>query len=64
MHLLSNQSAGTVGGTFLAFVGVLDLGDMLKTAVLAAVGAIVSYVVSAAMKRLFSRQREKDDPQV
>ncbi len=53
MGHISNQSAGTVGGTLLAIVGVVDPSDMLKTAVLAAIGAAVSFIVSAVLKRLF-----------
>ena len=61
MSHISNQSAGTVGGTVLAIVGVVDPSDMLKTAILAAIGAVVSFIVSAILKRLFKSQRIKDD---
>lgn len=61
MSHISNQSAGTLGGTFLAFVGVVDLGDMLKTAILAAIGAAVSFAVSAIMKHFFSSKAKDDD---
>ena len=57
MSHISNQSAGTFGGTILAIVGVLDPSDMLKTAILAAIGAVVSFVVSAILKRLFKSKR-------
>ena len=60
MSHISNQSAGTFGGTLLAIVGVVDPSDMLKTAVLAAIGAVVSYVVSAILKRLFKSKKKKD----
>ena len=61
MMVISNHSAGTIGGTVLAIVGVVDPGDMAKTAILAMVGAVVSYVVSAIMKRLFNRKIKQDD---
>jgi len=60
MSHISNQSAGTVGGTILAIVGVVDPGDMLKTAILAAIGAVVSFIVSAILKRLFKSKKKKD----
>ena len=60
MSHISNQSAGTFGGTILAFVGVLDPGDMLKTAILAAIGAVVSFIVSAILKRLFKSKKKKN----
>ena len=60
MSHISNQSAGTFGGTLLAIVGVLDPCDMLKTAVLAAIGAVVSFIVSAILKCLFKSKKQKD----
>jgi mannitol-specific phosphotransferase system IIBC component len=57
MSHISNQSAGTFGGTILAVVGVLDPHDMLKTAILAAIGAVVSFIVSTILKRLFKSKR-------
>ncbi len=61
MGHISNQAIGTVGGTVLAIVGVVDPNDMLKTAVLAAVGAIVSFVMSTGLKFLFNSKKKKDD---
>ena len=60
MSHISNQSAGTCGGTILAVVGVIDPNDMLKTAILAAIGAIVSFIVSALMKRIFKSKKKKN----
>ena len=60
MSHISNQSAGTFGGTLLAIVGVVDPNDMLKTAILAAIGAVVSYVVSTILKRLFKSKKKND----
>lgn len=42
---------GTGGGTLLSVIGQLGLHDMLKTAVLAAIGAVVSFAVSWALQR-------------
>ena len=61
MSHISNQSAGTFGGTILAIVGVIDSSDMLKTAILAGIGAVVSFGVSTVLKRLFSSKRKKED---
>ena len=61
MSHISNQSAGTAGGTILAIVGVVDPGDMLKTAILAGIGAMVSFVVSAILKYLFKSTTKKDN---
>lgn len=60
MSQISNQSAGTIGGTLLAIAGVVDPGDLLKTAVLAATGAVVSFVVSAILKFVFRSKKDKD----
>ena len=60
MSHISNQSAGTFGGTILAIVGVVDPGDMLKTAIIAAIGAVVSFIVSAILKRLFKAKKKKN----
>lgn len=57
-HNLEVRMGTATGGvlTFLAFVSQADLG---RTAVLAAFGAVVSYAVSVALKRLFGRRRRK-----
>ena len=60
MSHISNQHAGTFGGTILAIVGVVDPSDMLKTAILAAIGAVVSFTVSAILKYLFKSQKKKN----
>lgn len=48
---------GTGSGTLLSLVAQLGLHDMLKTAVLAAVGAVVSFAVSLLLQRLTRRHR-------
>lgn len=59
---ISNHSAGTIGGTLMTIAGVIDLGDIVKTATLAMIGAVVSFVVSAVMKRLFTDKKTSHDP--
>ncbi|WP_257668953.1 hypothetical protein [Parapedobacter tibetensis] len=44
-------SIGTTGGTLLGILGQLGLHDVLKTAVLAAIGAVVSFGVSLLLQR-------------
>jgi len=48
-------SIGTGSGTLLSVVAHLGVHDMLKTAVLAAIGAVVSFAVSWLLQRLRKR---------
>jgi len=48
---------GITGGTLLSVFGQLGLHDVLKTAVLAAIGATVSFVVSWLLQRWGKKQR-------
>ena len=54
-YLMENNSslwAGTAAGTFLSILPNLSSADIIKTIILAAVGAIVSFVVSIVIKLL------------
>jgi len=42
---------GTGGGTLLSAVAFINTDDVLKTVVLAAIGALVSFAVSWALQR-------------
>jgi mannitol-specific phosphotransferase system IIBC component len=42
--------AGTAGGTLLSVLASLGPGDVLKTMVLAAIGAITSFFISLLLK--------------
>lgn len=44
--------AGTAGGVLVIILANISSGDLLRTAVLAAFGAIVSFLVSLVLKRL------------
>ena len=46
----SGTKAGTIGGTLLSVALTIDGSDFMRTAVLAAVGAIVSFSVSVFLK--------------
>ena len=43
---------GTVSGTVLTVVMNIESSDILKTVVLAALGAVVSFAVTVALKRV------------
>ncbi len=47
---------GTGGGTLMSIIGQLGLHDVLKTVVLAALGAVVSFAVSWVLQRWYRRR--------
>ncbi|GGG88437.1 hypothetical protein GCM10007415_23090 [Parapedobacter pyrenivorans] len=47
---------GTTGGTLLGIIGQLGMHDMLRTALLAAIGAVVSFAVTWLLQRLWRRR--------
>jgi len=51
----NNLLAGTAGGTLLSVITNIHIGDIGKTALLAAIGAIVSFCVSLLLKVLLKR---------
>ena len=51
------RSIGTGSGTLLSVLPQLGMHDVLKTAVLAAIGAAVSFVVTLLLQRLGKRKR-------
>jgi len=48
---------GTTGGTLLSVIGQLGVHDMLRTALLAAIGAVVSFIVTWLLQRLWRRRQ-------
>ena len=54
-HHHTGTLAGTISGTLLAFVGNIHSDDLVKTAVLAAIGAVVSFVVSIGLRWISKR---------
>jgi len=48
---------GTGSGTLLSIVGQSGVHDLLKTAALAALGAVVSFLVTLLLQRIFHRKR-------
>ena len=51
----SSTKAGTVGGTLLSILANINSTDLLKTGILAAVGAIVSFSVTLLLKLFIKR---------
>ena len=51
----NGTKAGTIGGTLLTIVANIKSEDVLKTIVLAGVGAVVSFFVSLGLKYLVKR---------
>ena len=49
---------GTAGGTFLSVVPNLHSEDVLKTIILAALGAVVSFLISLLLKLFIKKQKK------
>ena len=54
---LAGTRTGTVGGTLLVILSSIQIADIIQTAILAAIGAAVSFVVTVLLKRLFRRKK-------
>jgi mannitol-specific phosphotransferase system IIBC component len=55
----NNQTfMGTAGGTFLSIVPNIHSEDIAKTIILAAVGAIVSFIISLLLKSLQKKHKK------
>ena len=54
----SSTKAGTIGGTLLSFLANIDNEDLLKTGILAAIGAVVSFTVTIFLKFLIKRLKK------
>jgi len=49
---------GTVSGTILSVVAMFDAGDIIKTVILAAIGAAVSFLVSRGLKWIWEKWKK------
>ncbi|MCZ8090948.1 MAG: hypothetical protein O9282_10215 [Flavobacterium sp.] len=59
MNSQSNSTlVGTAGGTFLSIVPNLNSEDLIKTVVLATVGAVVSFSISVLLKYLCKKHKK------
>jgi mannitol-specific phosphotransferase system IIBC component len=57
-HFDTGTKAGTIGGTLICILCNLHLEDLVKTAILAALGATVSFFVSLALKHFLKRNKK------
>ncbi|MGQ0826960.1 MAG: hypothetical protein ACT4ON_01065 [Bacteroidota bacterium] len=57
-HLGSGTLLGTVGGTALTVLVNVNSSDIAKTAILAAIGAAVSFTVSLLLKWLVKKLKK------
>lgn len=48
---------GTISGTMLSVVAMFDLQDIVKTIILATVGAVVSFLVTRGLKWIWGRKK-------
>jgi hypothetical protein len=53
---------GTASGTLLSIFANIDSGDLAKTVILASVGAVVSFGVSAGLRWLGNYFRRRNRP--
>lgn len=51
-------AVGTIGGTFLSILPNLHSEDVLKTIILATIGAIVSFILSLVLKNLIKKHKK------
>ena len=56
----SDQAMGTLGGTVIAFIGIVVGSDILKTGILACVWTMVSFGVSKRLHRLWPPEKPKE----
>ncbi|WP_338378898.1 hypothetical protein [uncultured Flavobacterium sp.] len=49
---------GTAGGTFLSMIPNINSEDIVKTIILASVGAIVSFMISILLKSLQKKHKK------
>jgi len=54
-HIENDTIVGTIGGTVLSIIPNLDTADILRTLVLAAVGASASFIATQFLKWLLKR---------
>jgi mannitol-specific phosphotransferase system IIBC component len=57
-HFDNTTKAGTAGGTLLTILANITSEDLIKTGILAAVGAVVSFVVTLLLKLLIKRLKK------
>ncbi|AKC19615.1 hypothetical protein IY39_07555 [Flavobacterium psychrophilum] len=58
MQVTNHTLMGTAGGTFLSVLPNLHSEDVLKTVVLASVGAMVSFTISLVLKFFIKKHKK------
>ncbi len=56
---LAGTRIGTAGGTLLVILSSIQFTDVLETAILGAIGAVVSFVVTVVLKTVIKKLRKK-----
>jgi len=54
----STTVIGTVSGTILSVVAMFDAGDIIKTIIMATIGAVVSFLVSRGLRWIWKKLRQ------
>jgi hypothetical protein len=57
-HIHFDTKAGTIGGTFASILPVLHSEDVMRTIVLAAIGAAVSFSVSCLLSLIVKKRKK------
>jgi hypothetical protein len=58
MQASNSTLVGTAGGTFLSIVPFIQSSDIIKTVVLATLGAVVSFTISLVLKLLIRKHKK------
>ncbi|HNP32576.1 MAG TPA: hypothetical protein PKN96_04740 [Flavobacterium sp.] len=58
METNSHTVIGTAGGTFLSIIPNIQSADVLKTVLLAAIGAVVSFTISLVLKSIIKKHKK------
>jgi hypothetical protein len=53
------MKAGTVGGTLLVIIIQIQQGELIKTAILASIGAVVSFGVTTLLRWILKKVKRK-----
>jgi hypothetical protein len=58
---ITGTGAGTIGGTITALLANINGGDVLKTVILSAVGATVSFCLTFVMKEIVKSRNHRQE---
>jgi CBS-domain-containing membrane protein len=61
MNTNFHTKASTIGGTLLSLFANIDAAELLKTALMAAIGAAVSYAMSHGLKKVLDMWVKKPE---